>query len=675
MRCAALIVLLGAIGLVACSGDDPPPGLRDSGPAPIRDGGPPETDRDSGVADAGPRDGGADRDAGDRDGGVERDGGATDAGPPPPVVIVMIGDGMGFAQLEAAGHYAHGATGALAMEQLPVQGQIRTASLSGLTDSAAAATAMATGVKTRNRRVGVDGRGDRLETIVELAKSRGIATGVVSSASLPHATPAAFSAHWSDRDGFADIAASQAAVRPDVMLGGGAQYLDAHVPTFEGAGYRVVRSAAELDALPRDGAPVLGLFSQEHMPYVLDRTETSTIPSLTAMSLAAIEQLDATGRGFFLMIEGARIDMAAHLNDRDRMITETVDFDDAVAAVRRWVDRNPHATLMVTADHECGGVTVTAPHGQGVFPDITWRWDQHTNARVGIFAEGPLTERFHDAIHDNTWVHAVALARLTESSIVDPSPGLVVDGHLDDLTHRASAQVVATGFGAGINQLDTLRVDADAERLAVGVEGLFEWGQNAVVLLVDVDFGAGTGYPGIEGQLSDTDGRIDGIITALNVRAPTVTGFGVDAAIGVWGGTVLRDEDLIGNAGFRGFANGLGMPGNFFWTRVSTNFGEGVRTNGVAASVSGEGWEVHVPWRALFPTLEGRVTPGATIAVAAVLVNDDGGFLSNQVLPPFPAGTMNPGRTGASLPGIVVFPIDANGDGIPGDTVAPTVQP
>jgi alkaline phosphatase len=673
VRLRSLVVLAALVQ--ACTGTDPlPPGVRDAG-TPRRDAGPPDPGRDAGFRDAGARDGGAERDAGFRDGGTDRDAGERDAGPPPPIVVLMIGDGMGFPQLEAAGHYAHGRTGNLAIERLPVHGEIRTASLSGLTDSAASATAMATGIKTRNRRVGVDARGDALETIVETAKARGFATGVVSTAALSHATPASFSAHWSDRDGFGDIAASQAVVQPDVMLGGGALYLDAHVATFEGAGYRVARTSAELDALAVDGTPVLGLFSAEHMPYVLDRTDTSTVPSLAAMSLAALDQIDATGRGGFLTIEGARIDMAAHLNDRDRMITETVDFDDAVSAVARWIERRENATLIVTADHECGGVTVANPRGAGVFPQVDWRWDQHTNQRVGVFASGPGTAIFDGTTHDNTMIYAAVRAQLLGEALVDPAPGLVVDGHLSDLAHRASTQVVVSGFGPGFNQLDALLVDADADRLAVGVEGLFQWGENAVVLLVDVDFGAGTGFSNVEGALSDFDGRLDGIITALNVRDPSVTGFGVDAAVGVWGGTVLRDEDLIEDAGFRGFANGLGAADNFFWTAVSTNFGEGVRSDVASAAVSDEGWEVHVPWRALFPTLEGRVPAGATLAIAAVLVNDDGGFLSNQVLPPFPSGTENPGRTGAALPGVVVFDVDVNADGIPGDTGAPTVQP
>lgn len=663
-----------ALFVTACSGtESPPPSLPDAAPADAGEV------RDGGVDDAGERDAGTIDDAGSRDAGFDdagdRDAGAPDAGSARPIVILMIGDGMGFPQIEAASQYLSGQSEALAMHQLPHRGQIRTASRSGLTDSAAAATAMATGTKTGNRRIGVDARGDLLETSVELAARLGYATGVVSTAHLSHATPASFSAHWADRDGFTDIAASQASVRPDVMLGGGALYLDSHVATFEAAGYRTVRDAAQLAALDRTEPHVLGLFSSEHMPYVLDRDSSSSVPSLVDMSMAAIEHLDATGRGFFLVIEGARIDMAAHENDRDRMITETVDFDRAVAAVDAWAAAREEVTLVVTADHECGGVTIDATNGAGAFPDVSWRWTQHTNQRVGVFARGPDTALFDNTIRDNTWVHAVTAARLEERPPEDPNPGLVVDGSLDDLTHRASTQVVTTEFGPGINQLDSLLVDADEERLAIGIEGLFQWDRNAVVVLIDADLGAGTGLAGIEGALSDRDGRIDGIITALNVRAPAVAGFGVDVAVGVWGGTPLRDEDLIGDAGFRGIVAPRGQTNDFFWTPVSTNFGEAVRTRVATSPAPGEGWELHVPWRALYPTLEGRVPPGATVGVAVVLVNDDGGFLSNQALPPFAPGTTNPGRGGASLPGVVSFPIDQNADGVPTDPGAPVVLP
>lgn len=646
---------------------------------PTKDGG---SSRDAGFArDGGPlRDAGTERDGGvaERDGGViERDGGEPDSGArdggsaAPPVVIVMIGDGMGFPQVETAGQYQNGASGTLAMEQLPVRGEIRTASLSGLTDSAASATAMATGVKTTNRHVGVDVDEAPLETSVELAHQLQMPAGIVSTAHLSHATPASFSAHWRDRDGFGDIAASLATVRPEVMLGGGTAYLGAHVADLTAAGWAHVTRRSELLALDPSQERVLGLFADEHLDYVIDRTTTSSVPSLAEMSMAAIQHLDAPGRGFFLMIEGARIDMAAHINDRDRMITETVDFDEAIAAVDAWARTRPNVTLIVTGDHECGGVEITTPGSVGVFPEITWRWDQHTNQRIGVYARGPQTEVFDQTVQDNTMVYAVTRAALTGQPLVDPTPALVVDGHVGDLTHRVADQVVTTGFGDGINQLDALYVDADEDRLAVGVEGLFEWERNALVLLVDVDYGAGTGIASLEGALTDTEGRVDSILSSLTVRAPTANGFGADAAIAIWGGTVLRDENLIGDAGWRGFAN----PANLAWEAISTNWGDRVRTRTMKAAEPGEGWEVHVPWYVLYPGAGGNVPAGATIAVAAVLVNDDGGFLSNQALPPFAPGTMNPGRMGAALPGIVTFTVDANSDGVAGDLGTPVVVP
>lgn len=131
---------------------------------------------------------------------------------------------MGKGQVEAAALYAHGATGTLALEQLPHHGELVTASLSGLTDSAAAGTAMSSGVKTMNRRIGLDRDARRLVTATELAHPHGLSAGIVSSALLPHATLAAFSAHGEDRDDYVDLASDQAVVRPDVMLGGGRRF-------------------------------------------------------------------------------------------------------------------------------------------------------------------------------------------------------------------------------------------------------------------------------------------------------------------------------------------------------------------------------------------------------------------------------------------------------------------
>ncbi|HUH00340.1 MAG TPA: alkaline phosphatase, partial [Kofleriaceae bacterium] len=422
------------------------------------------------------------------------------------IVILMIGDGMGQGQLAAAGHYANGAAGSLFLESLPVRGHLRTASLSGITDSAASATTMATGYRTFNSRIGQDRDGQPRETLVEAAHRVGLSAGVVTTSSLPHATPAAFTAHHPSRHDYVAIADDQALeIQPAVMLGGGMQFYapagdgsvrdDAGlIAPLETAGYRVVTTAAELAATaPSPGARLVGLFAPEHLTYVADRAADTTEPTLAAMTLAAIAQLDTNPDGFFLLIEGARIDMASHGNDALRAVTETVAFDDAVRAVSQWAAGRDDVTLIVTADHECGGLEVITPYGAGQVPDVAWRWGQHTNTRVAVHGAGPHTEVLDGAVRDHAWVHAVASAVIDARPMIAPPTELVPDGELAELRFLASTQVVATGFGAGFNQLDALRLDADPHGLALGVEGVFQWDTNAVVVLIDTDLGAGTG--------------------------------------------------------------------------------------------------------------------------------------------------------------------------------------
>ena len=143
----------------------------------------------------------------------------------PPRVILMIGDGMGFQHVAGGGLYANETVGSLRMETLPVQGRIRTASLTGLTDSAASATTMATGHKTVNGRIGQDREENDLQNLVELARGQGLATGVASTDNLWGATPAAFLAHVPSRNDGPVISEQIAAGLPDILLGGGASLL------------------------------------------------------------------------------------------------------------------------------------------------------------------------------------------------------------------------------------------------------------------------------------------------------------------------------------------------------------------------------------------------------------------------------------------------------------------
>ena len=591
------------------------------------------------------------------------------------IVILMIGDGMGRGQLEAASHVAHGAAGQLFMESLPVRGTVITAGPSGTTDSAAAATTMATGARAWNGAIGVDVDGVTVETAVELAHRLGLPAGVVSTAALPHATPGAFTAHRDSRHALAEIAEDQVrVVRPDVMLGGGAQYFlpagagsvrdDAGlVVELESAGYTVVKSAAER-AAARDRGPIAGLFAAEHMTFAIERAADSTEPTLTEMSLAALDRLDASPDGFFLMIEGARIDMASHGNQLAEAVGETLAFDDAIRAVAGWAAGRDDVTLMVTADHECGGLEVVEAHGAGVLPDVTWRWGRHTNAPVPVFAQGPGTEVLDGVAVDHRHIHQVIASRLAGAPFVTPAAERIADGRLGDLAHVAAIQSNPSGFGPGYNQLDALHLAADRRGLSVGVSGVFEQGRNAVVVLVDVDFGAGTGPARLAGALTDTSGRADAILAALRLDAPAVSGFGADLALVAWGTEDPMIEDNVEEAGLRGLRPPYGQPDDLGWYGAATNFGEGTRARPSPAPplapVVARGWETQVPWQRLYP--QGR-PPGARLALAAVLVNDDGGYTSNQALPPFPAGTANPGRTVTRLPGVVVFEIDADGDG------------
>lgn len=602
------------------------------------------------------------------------------------VVILMIGDGMGRGQLDAASHFAHGAAGQLFLETLPVRGSVITSGPSGTTDSAAAATTLSTGARTWNGSIGIDRDGVAVETAVELAHRLGLPAGTVSTSAIPHATPAAFTAHRDSRHDLTEIADDQVrVVKADVMLGGGAQYFlpqgpgsvrddDGLLDELAAGGYAIARTASELAAVPAEG-PLAGMFAGEHLEYAVARPGDTTEPSLTAMAMAAIERLDRSPDGFFLMIEGSRIDMASHGNLLAEMVGETVAFDDTVRAVSAWAGDRDDVTLIVTADHECGGLEVVTGNGAGQLPDVTWRWGQHTNAPVGVWARGPNTEALAGTV-DHRTIHAAIASRLAGEAFAPPPGERIPDGRLGDLPHVAALQAVESGFGPGYNQLDALHLAADERGLAVGVAGVFERGKNAVVVLIDVDFGASTGPAKLADALTDTSGRVDSILSNLSLDAPQTAGFGADLALVAWGTEDPWIEQLVTDAGLRGIRPPFGQAGNLGWYGVATNFGDGTKAIASPAPptppVAGRGWEVHIPWDRLYTP---ALPAGATLAIAAVLVNNDGGFTSNQALPAFAAGTANPGRTLTRLPGIVVFTVDENDDGVVDPITASTVMP
>ena len=287
-----------------------------------------------------------------------------DATARPRNVIFMIPDGCGPAAITLA----RLVSGRLLVLDSLLVGAVETHSAdSDVTDSAAAGTAYATGVKTRNRMLGVDPEGRPLGTLLEAAKTRGLATGLVTTADLTDATPAAFVAHVAQRTLQDSIAIQMLEQHVDVLLGGdlsrwrpvsaGGRRRDRRdlVAEQRARGGIVVTTPADLAAARE--LPLLGLFGigLDQIALEIDR-DTLREPSLAQMTAKALELLGPASRGFFLLIEGGRIDDAGHDDDPAGVAREVLAYDRAVALALAFARRDPRTLVVSVADHETGGL-------------------------------------------------------------------------------------------------------------------------------------------------------------------------------------------------------------------------------------------------------------------------------------------------------------------------------
>ncbi|MEM1125354.1 MAG: alkaline phosphatase [Bacteroidota bacterium] len=312
--------------------------------------------------------------------------------PSPRNVILLIADGCGPASFTLARDFVRYHDGRTELVLDPYQqGSVRTfSSDSRVTDSAASATAYACGVKTYNGAIGMDSLGQPVATLLEAAEARGLATGLVATSRITHATPASFSAHVPQRGQENEIAAQQINQGIEVLFGGG---VSNYLPTEDGGrrsdgrnlldeaaalGYTVARDRTAFDAL--DTAPALALFTPSHMAYALDR-DPAAEPSLAEMTTKALTLLADDPDGFFLMIEGSRIDHAGHANDSAGHLRDILAYDEAVAAVLAFAEADGETLVVATSDHEAGGLTLGRQIGQrGVYawnPEVLERV-QHT---------------------------------------------------------------------------------------------------------------------------------------------------------------------------------------------------------------------------------------------------------------------------------------------------------
>ena len=296
----------------------------------------------------------------------------------PENVILLIPDGFGPASVTMARDYLRWRDGTteLPYDSLHV-GSARTfSSDSRITDSAAGGTALATGVKTYNGAISVDTSKRPVGTLLEGAEQRGMATGLVVTSRLTHATPAVFSAHVPDRDQENEIALQQLNQNIEVLLGGGKRHFlpesasDSErndernlLNEADQDGYQVVETTEGLSQAGND--PLLGLFSDGHMAYEIDRP--SDQPSLAQMTDAAIDVLSDREDGYFLMVEGSRIDHAGHGNDAAAHLHDILAFNDAVETALDAAHES-NTLVLVVSDHETGGLTLGRNRdGEGIY--------------------------------------------------------------------------------------------------------------------------------------------------------------------------------------------------------------------------------------------------------------------------------------------------------------------
>ncbi|OPX84102.1 MAG: Alkaline phosphatase precursor [Pelotomaculum sp. PtaB.Bin104] len=401
-------------------------------------------------------------------------------------IIVMISDGCGYNQLDAASMYQYGKTGKQLYEHFPVRFAMSTYSHDGeydpaeawasfdyvksipgqhtATDSAAAGTAMSTGVKTYDAAIGVDYDKNVVKHIAEKAEELGKATGVISSVEFNHATHASFVAHNVSRNDYAGIANEMLmSSATDVIMGAGHPYFtDNNTPRVPNAGdfkyvggqttwedlidgslsvadadgdgatdpWTVVQTRDEFVNLMTGDTPkrVVGVpqvattlqqarsGDAKAAPYVVGLNQN--VPTLAEMTKGALNVLDNDQDGFFIMIEGGAIDWAGHANQSGRVIEEEIDFNRSVEAVCDWVKQNSNwgeTLLIVTGDHETGYLTGTvdgAPvwtdlvnNGAGNLPGMQWNSGDHTNSLIPFFAKGDAARIFKSYADQSDPVH------------------------------------------------------------------------------------------------------------------------------------------------------------------------------------------------------------------------------------------------------------------------------
>ena len=315
----------------------------------------------------------------------------------PTNIILMIADGAGLSQITAA-TYENGNKSNL--ENFRVVGLQKTHSANSLiTDSAASGTAMACGTKTTNGTIGIDTKNKFYESILKICEKKGYNSGMIVTSSIVHATPASFYANVNSRAEYQEIAYQLSKSEVDFFIGGGEKHFtkrnDKKNLMNEMKEWEFVKSIDQFDS---STSKKVGYFiSYEEPPSLIEGRK----PLLDIGLKSILQKLDSRDKPFFLLVEGSQVDWGGHDNDLEYVTSEYIEFDKAIGVALKFVDENPNTLLVVTADHETGGLGITSGNVKEFNPKGRFSTKGHTASMVPVFSIGLGSKKF-SGIYDNT---------------------------------------------------------------------------------------------------------------------------------------------------------------------------------------------------------------------------------------------------------------------------------
>ncbi len=316
----------------------------------------------------------------------------------PKNIILLIGDGMGLTQLYAGYTYNQGK---LNITRFPVVGIQKTNSFDDyITGSASSGTAISSGKKTNNGMIGMGPDTTRLVSILELADKNDLATGIISTSAVTHATPASFIAHQVSRHMYEEIAADFLSVDVDVVIGGGKDHFTKRkdgldlTDSLEKMGYGIYTA---LEDVPLEEEKIYCFTAPGHNPKYTDN-RGNMLPDATRKALDILGQDE---NGFFLIVEGSQIDWGGHDNNTDYIVNEVIDFDNAVGVALEYAKEKGNTLVIVTADHETGGMAINNGNIETGQVEGAFTTGGHTGVWVPVFTYGPAAIDF-SGFYENT---------------------------------------------------------------------------------------------------------------------------------------------------------------------------------------------------------------------------------------------------------------------------------